>query len=82
MIDFILVIILFVYLLLVLSFAIKEYIIGLIAGIGFIVIGIYLAIYGVGDVNNFLTQAFALINIGLGSYIFIYGSMEKIQELM
>ena len=82
MIDFIYVIIILVYLLLAFSFIIKEYILSLIASIGIMITGVYLAIYGVGDISNFLTQSFGIINICLGAYVFINGSVEKIQELM
>lgn len=82
MLDFLYVVIILVYALLVFSFIVKEYIIGLLAGIGMMVIGIYMAIYGIGDIANFLTRGFAWINIGIGTYIFIVGSLEKIEEIM
>jgi len=70
------------YSLLVLAFLMKDYIIGLISGMAILCIGIYVAIYNVEGINNILTQAFALISIGLGTYVFINGSVEKIEELM
>jgi len=82
MIDFIFIIILVLYLFLVLSFWKEEYVIGAIASMGLIVAGIYLHINGAGDVNNFLTQALALINIALGAYIFLRGTIEQAQEVM
>ena len=80
MIDFIYIIIVLIYTLLVLSFAIQEYVLAMLAGIGMIVAGVYISIYGAGSVINFLTQAFGIINIGLGAYILIGGSIEKLQE--
>jgi len=70
------------YLLLVLAFILKNYPLGMLSSLGIMIIGIYIAIYNVEHINNLLTQAFALISIGLGAYVFINGSVEKIQELM
>lgn len=70
------------YLLLVLSFITKNYPLGMLSSLGIMIIGIYIAIYNVEHINNLLTQTFALISIGLGAYVFINGSIEKIQELM
>ena len=70
------------YLLLVLAFVLKDYIIGMLASLGILVIGVYIAIYNVEHINNILTQTFALISIGLGSYVFINGSVEKIKEFI
>lgn len=70
------------YLLLVLAFVLKNYPLGMLSSLGIMIIGIYIAIYNIEHINNILTQAFALISIGLGFYIFVNGSIEKIQELM
>ncbi len=71
-----------VYFLLVMSFILGNYPLGMLAALGIICIGVYIAIYNIENINNIMTQAFALISIGLGSYVFINGSVEKIQELM
>lgn len=70
------------YLLLVLAFILKDYTIGMLSGIGILCIGIYISIYNVEGINNVLTQAFALISMCLGFYVFINTSKEKIEELM
>lgn len=70
------------YILLVLAFVVKDYILGLIAGMAIFLIGIYIAIYNVGSINTLLTQSFAVISIWLGAYVFIQGSVEKIEEWM
>ena len=70
------------YFLLVLAFALENYPLGMLSSLGIIIIGVYIAIYNIEYINNMLTQAFALISIGLGSYVFINGSVEKIKELM
>ena len=70
------------YILLVLAFIVKDYIIGLISGMAIFLIGIYIAIHNVGSINNLLTQSFAVISIWIGAYVFIQGSVEKIEDLM
>lgn len=69
------------YLLLVLSFIIEDYTIGMLSSLTIMCIGIYIAIYNMEDINNLLTQAFGLISIGIGAYVFINGSVEKIKEM-
>ena len=81
-ISFIFVSSVLMYLLLVLAFILKNYPLGMLSSLGIIIIGVYIAIYNVEHINNILTQTFALISIGLGSYVFINGSIEKIKELM
>jgi len=70
------------YLLLVLAFVIKDYTIGMLSGIAIFCVGIYVAIYNIEGINNLLTQAFGLISIMLGLFVFINTSKEKIEELM
>ena len=70
------------YLLLVLAFVLKNYPLGMLSSLGIMIIGIYIAIYNVEHINNLLTQAFALISICIGFYVFINGSIEKVKELM
>ena len=82
MIDFIFIMLLVIFLFLVLSMFTNEYVMGMITSMGMIVAGIYLALYGAGDVMNILTETLALIVIALGSYILIRGTMEKAQEVL
>lgn len=70
------------YSLLVMAFMLKDYTIGMLSGIAIFCVGIYVAIYNVEGINNLLTQAFGLISILLGLYIFLKVSMEKIEEDM
>ncbi len=81
-VSFIFVAAILAYLLLVMAFILKDYIIGLISGMAILLVGIYVAIYNIESINNLLTQSFAIISIGLGSYVFINSSKEKIEELM
>lgn len=82
MIDFIYVVILAVYAMVFMAVYVKEYTLGLLSGIAILVVGVYLAIYGAGDVNNFLTQAFGTINIALGAYLILQGNLEFYQEVV
>lgn len=81
-VSFIFVAAIIAYFLLVISFVLQDYTIGMLSALGIICIGVYIAIYNVETINNLLTQTFALISMGIGSYVFINGSVEKIQELM
>ncbi len=81
-VSFVIVAAVLAYFLLVLAFVLKDYILGMLASLGILVIGVFIAINNVEHINNILTQTFALISIGLGSYIFINGSIEKIKEFI
>ena len=70
------------YILLVLALVTRDYILGMISGMAIFLIGIYIAIHNVGSINNLLTQSFAVISIWIGAYVFIQGSVEKIEDLM
>ena len=68
------------YLSLVLSFILEDYPIAMLSAFGIMVIGIYIAIYNVESINNVLTQAFAVISMGLGAYVLINGSVEEFNK--
>lgn len=70
------------YILLLTSFVLKDYAIAMLSGIGIFCVGVYISIYTVEGINNLLTQAFGLISIMLGLYVFINSSKEKIEEIM
>ena len=84
MIGFVLMISVILYALLVLSFLIRDATIGLIAACSIMVIGVYALIYGIEVIpnNNILSVAYGFISIGLGSYVFISGSVQQIEETM
>ena len=71
-----------VYLLLLMAFLLKNYPLGMLSGIGIFVVGIYVSIYNMEGLSNLLVQAFGLISIMLGLYIFINASKEQIEEMM
>ena len=82
LISFIYVSIILMWLFLIMSFASGEYTIAMLASMGMIVAGIFIAVNGAGNVDNLLTQAFALIHIMIGAYLFIRGTAEKAQEAL
>jgi len=79
MIDFIYMALIFILGLLALGFFLQEIFITAIGAMAMIVSGVYMAINGVGDFSNFLTQGFSIILICLGAYIFIRVGLEQIQ---
>lgn len=70
------------YMLLLTAFLLKDYTIAMLSGIAIFCVGIYVSIYNVENITNLLTEAFGLISIMLGAYVFINSSKEKIEELM
>ncbi len=80
MIDFIYILLALLYFMLVLAFIVHQSHVGIIVSMGIMVAGVYIAVNGMGGVNNFLVQAFAVINIGLGAYIMLVTGLEQITE--
>ena len=70
------------YILLILALVTEDYILGMISGMAIFIVGIYIAIYNVENINTLLTQGLATISIMLGLLVFINASKEKIEELM
>lgn len=81
-VGFIFVAIVLSFFLLILAFILKDYIIGMLASLGIMSLGVYITIYNIENINNILTQSLATIFMCLGFYIFITGSIEKIKEYM
>lgn len=67
-------------LLLIVGFWLANYIIALLASMSIIIVGVFMAINGIGTINNLLTQGFAAILLGLGAYVFINGSLQQLQQ--
>ena len=53
----------------------------MISSMGMILIGVTTLASGIKGINDILTLGLGIILISLGAYIFINGSIEKIQEL-
>ncbi len=81
-VSFVIVSLVMAYIILVLALITRNYILGMISGMAMMVIGIYIAIYNVENINTILTQGIAVISIALGFFVFINGSKEIIEDLM
>lgn len=68
------------WMILVLALWKEDMMIGFIAGAFLIVIGVSSFIYGVGDINNYVTRAFGYIHLGIGIIVCICSGLEQIQE--
>lgn len=71
---------LFCYALLVMGIGYANYWIAAIGAMAVMVMGIYTGINGIGEINNLMTQAFGLINIGIGAYILVEGGIHAMNE--
>jgi len=58
------------------GFFYKDYWIAAFGTMFMMVLGAYIIINGVGDINDWLTLSFGAVHIGVGAYIFIRGSLE------
>ncbi len=70
----------FAWMILILSLWSDDKMIGFIAGAFLIVIGISSFIYGIGSLNDYLTQAFGYVHFGIGIIVCICSGLEQIQE--
>jgi hypothetical protein len=50
------------------------------AGILFIIFGIYTIVYGLGFVSDFYTQAIGYVTIGMGLFIFLASAYSAIND--
>lgn len=66
--------------LLAFAYFFKDNVIGFIAGVVFIVVGVYTMIYGVADLSNIYTRAISFISIGLGLLFAIAGAYNLIEN--
>lgn len=80
MIDFIFIVISFGMVMLLISLSSREYILTLFSGLIILVSGVYMGVNGVGSLTSFFTQSFAAILIGVGAYIIINASIQKMNE--
>ena len=64
---------------LVMAFVFKDYVFGAIAGMLFMIFGIYVGINGMIGFSNLLTSGLATVCIGVGAYVFIRGGVEAMR---
>lgn len=80
MIDIIIIFALFAWLIFMIAVWKSNIMIGFMAGIFILVIGIFSFIYGIGITNNDLTRAFGYIHLGVGLIVCLTAGLEEIQE--
>jgi len=80
MIDMILVFTVFAWAIFVMALWIGNKFLGAIAGMFLITIGLFAYIYGVGDLNNWLTRGYGIIHMGIGLITMIMAGIELIQD--
>jgi len=66
-----LIILVFIYFLLVLGITRNEIVTASLASMGLIVVGIYMHMNGMGDIKNWMTDMFALINMAIGCFLLL-----------
>lgn len=68
------------YIILFMAFKNYDKNMAMISSFGILALGIYTFINGIANLNNQYTNAFSIINIGLGAYVLIRSAIELIQE--
>ncbi|KKL08291.1 hypothetical protein LCGC14_2577340 [marine sediment metagenome] len=80
MIPFIFVAIFLAFFFLVLSFAMKNYPLVMISAMSLMILGVSILSDNIEDINNLLTLTLGVVCVCIGAYVFINGSLEKLQE--
>jgi len=80
MIDFMIIVILIGWILLITGLILKEYALYSIGAIFVMTLGVYTAINGFLSMTNLATVTFSVISIALGGYVLIRGNMELIND--
>ncbi len=65
----------------ILALYLKNHAIGFISGILFTISGIYLMIYGLGDIADMYTRAIALVVIAFGAFIVLVSGVEWLEDI-
>ena len=68
------------FILLILAFVMKNNYIGFITGTLFIVLGLYLMIYGLSVISDFYTQSLAYISLGVGLLLLLASAYSAIND--
>jgi len=66
---------------LIVGFYKADYNIVAFSGVVMLILGVYIAINGLDTFDNYLTNAFAFIYIGIGSYVMMRGGYEIYKEM-
>ena len=73
----ILIVFIFIYLILAIGTWTDNIWVTAIASMGMIALGVYVHINGLGDIKNFITDMFALVNWALGALIFLVVTVQE-----
>jgi hypothetical protein len=68
------------FIIFIIAIASRNLYIGFISGIIFIVLGIYLMIFGLGSISDFYTQTLSYVALGFGLLIFLSAAYEAIND--
>lgn len=68
------------FIILIFAFVFKNNYLGFMAGVAFIIFGIYSIVYGLGFVSDFYTEAIGYVTIGLGLFIFLASAYSAIND--
>ena len=78
--DWIYVLILVAWVLLLIGFFYKDYTIGAIASMFLMVLGIFIAVNGLPNVELWLYTSLGIIHVLTGGYILVRGSVEEFED--
>ena len=68
------------FIILVIAFAFKNNYLGFMAGVLFIMLGLYTTIYGLGAISDFYTQSIGYVTLGMGLFIFLASAYSAIND--
>ena len=68
------------FIILIIGISIRNLYIGFISGVMFIVLGMYMMIFGLGFVSDFYTNSLAYVSLGFGLLIFLSCAYEAITD--
>lgn len=68
------------FILFIIAIFARNLYIGFISGMVFIVLGIYMMIYGLGNISDFYTQTLSYVALGFGLLVFISAGYEAISD--
>ncbi len=65
----------------IIAIVIKNHAMGFVAGILFVISGVYMMIYGLTYVNDMYTRAIALVTLAFGSFVSLVAGLEWLDDL-
>jgi hypothetical protein len=68
------------FIILIFAFVLKNNYLGFMAGVLFIIFGIFALVYGLGIISDFYTSAIGYVSLGLGLFIFLTSAYSAISD--